>query len=266
MRSVLLLGDTHYGSDFAAFPEQYMTKSGSTICASGGQLELLKIHYDMVDFAKAKKVDTIIHCGDIIDGNSRKEQGCAFLTVKYIDAQIDIAYNLLLPLVKGRRLYMHSGSGYHHSIDTNVIETLRARFDGVTKEVEDFGPIKSYSIDGYVYHSGHGEGAPRKLLSGWLQDQINDWKIAVSDDKLDPIDCFVRGHWHRMCVVKDPKVLGLLLPAQKTFSPDKIHNKSVARMHGDYGFAWHLIENGKLVDEEYRTYKTPRFSDFIREA
>ena len=158
-RILCLLGDSHVGSMYAVFPPNFKTTQGNDLKPNYAQVKLYEYWQDMIRVCKDLKVDTIFHFGDHIDGTNRKEFG-RFLLANNLEDQKNAVAQLMTPLVSGRNYYSVTGSGYHHSLDTDVTKHIDESLKGQCKSIINFGGVVNMKIEGTsrVLHASHGEG------------------------------------------------------------------------------------------------------------
>lgn len=133
-KKILIIGDTHIGSNVSLMPEEVYTlktekENCMTINASPVQKKILNKWYEMIDLEG--RVDALVVNGDIVDGYNRKGNGIGCWTTD-MDVQMQSARSLIKD-VHYRKLYGTQGSLYHTneniSVDKLVIESLGGTFN-----------------------------------------------------------------------------------------------------------------------------------------
>jgi len=123
-RRVLIIGDTHIGSDTAVCPEEIELDSGNVISANEIQLAILHEFRTMID--EVGKVDLLILNGDLVDGVNYYGEGAGILTTS-MDKQAEVAVDLLSE-INFRKVVGCTGTPYHTkknpNMDKRVIEDL----------------------------------------------------------------------------------------------------------------------------------------------
>jgi hypothetical protein len=121
---VLVIGDTHVGSDVALSPEELILASKNRILANEVQLAILQEFYDMID--DVGTVDLLILNGDLVEGTNYYGEGLGCVTTN-MDMQAEVAIDLLSE-IKFRKVVGCPGTKYHvkcnPNLDKKVIEGL----------------------------------------------------------------------------------------------------------------------------------------------
>jgi hypothetical protein len=137
-QKVLIIGDTHVGSDAALAPEEIILESNNRILANDTQLAILQEFYNMID--DVGTVDLLILNGDLIEGINYQNEGMGCLPTN-IDVQVDNAIDILSE-IKFRKAVGCKGTRYHCKSnpcgDKMVIEGLGGIFmDEVSMNIYD---------------------------------------------------------------------------------------------------------------------------------
>ena len=75
VRRIGFISDMHVGCRYAIWPEYLETEEGNVVKQSAGQKQLLKSFGKFKEELDRNKVDTIIECGDAIEGKQMKDFG-----------------------------------------------------------------------------------------------------------------------------------------------------------------------------------------------
>ena len=114
VRSVAMVADMHVGSRFGLCPAKYETSTGDTIshAMNTGQKQLLTYWNDYVAKMRSFNIDTVFLVGDVFAGVNFKESGLYLMTTD-LNEQLEMACELLKPLVKNTKVCVWSGTPYH---------------------------------------------------------------------------------------------------------------------------------------------------------
>lgn len=259
------MGDTHVGSKYSVFPPNYITEQGNTLLLNKAQAQLYEYWQDMVRVCKDLKVDTIIHFGDHIEGSNRKELG-RFLLANEQEDQKEAVSILMEPLVSGRNYYSVTGSGYHHSLDTDVTEHIAEKLKNKCKTVTNFGGVVNMKIEGTgrVLHASHGEGGAM-LYRTMLMDREGLYHLAgQAEDKIIKADIIAHGHLHFFVHIHLRNQHLIQVPCWKMFTPDRIHLKLYPKMQPDIGFVIVIIDTENRINIWDYKYKSPKIDDVLK--
>jgi hypothetical protein len=264
-RIIAMLGDTHTGSKYAVFPKNFRSKQGNIIQINKAQAQLYEYWQDMVQVLDKMKVDTIMHFGDHIEGSNRKESG-RFLLVPELEDQKEAITQLMSELVVGRKYYSVTGSGYHHSLDTDVTEHIAEKLKSQCVNVINFGGVVNMKITGTnrVLHASHGESAAM-LYRTMIMDREGLYHLAAqAENKIPKADIIAHGHLHSFAHIHLRKQHLIGLPCWKMFTPDRIHLKIYPKFQPDIGFVLLIIdEQDHIMVWDYK-YPAPRIDDVLK--
>lgn len=211
-KKIILIGDTHVGSDVSIMPEEVFTyktekENSQRIEASPVQKKILNKWYEMID--SEGTVDAVVVNGDIVDGYNRKSNGIGCWTTD-MDTQMKTARSLIKE-IKYRKLYGTQGSLYHTneniSVDKLVIESLGGTF------AHDL----ALKTDNVRMHFSHKVGVSG---STWQYRTTPIAKEMVMNE-LNQMDfggkfnVIARNHAHYYCAVQFGKSLGIIGPCWK---------------------------------------------------
>jgi hypothetical protein len=264
-RIIALLGDTHTGSRYAIFPPNYKTKQGNLLNINRAQAKLYEYWQDMKRVFNELKVDTIMHFGDHIEGSNRKELG-RFLLANEQEDQKEAITQLMSEIVVGRNYYSVTGSGYHHSLDTDVTEHIAEKLKGKCKKVINFGGVVNMKIEGTsrVMHASHGESAAM-LYRTMIMDREGLYHLAAqAEEKIPKADIIAHGHLHSFVHLhmRHQHLIGV--PAWKMFTPDRIHLKIYPKFQPDIGFIILIVDVENHITVWDYKYDCPKIDDVLK--
>jgi len=241
VRKVVLISDTHVGSEYAIWPPGITSNKGAAIPQNKLQRKLYKFWQEDCRAADDYGADTVIHFGDVVEGSNRKDGG-KLLTAVSIDKQTEAFCELSKPLVRGRKFYAFVGSGYHHSIDTDIIDDIvKGLYTTEAKSAENLGSIAFLDIAGVRLYCRHGADSAVIYTSRKLEAEIKDAMVQQARDIIPKVDIILRGHLHTYNHVEKFGIHSAILPAWKTFAPDRIHLKNPMGMMPDIGMVFLTI-------------------------
>ena len=227
-RALALISDTHVGSMFGLFPEEYELKhaeddAANIIRANAGQLAILKHwKYFMGEVCDENGVDTVIHLGDAVEGENPKGKG-AGLILNRLDNQKEAFRQLIRPYIKGRQFFIVSGSHYHESESVDVHQAianelkngdrLHSRYAGVIRNliVDVNGTEKTLNI-------GHAMGCAENAATTISNEGLS-LALAEAVASYPRVHIVARGHIHRYMHTDNGYTHGVVVPSWKAFDP-----------------------------------------------
>lgn len=117
-RAIGLIADTHFGSIYSPM-HTFTTFDERVIYPSPEQEQLNKIFEWCARKLDYWHVDTLLFCGDIVQGSNRKTLGVELITPN-LEEQRVLATDYLKPICRNRKVYGVGGTGYHESQDTEI--------------------------------------------------------------------------------------------------------------------------------------------------
>jgi predicted phosphodiesterase len=194
MRKIAILSDTHIGSYFGVSLKEWDVALGSDITerryANPAQLKLNEYLTDFLE-NHVSQCDTVILCGDICEGNNRKEFGQNLSDVS-LNQQVAHAVELFEPYMMGKTIIGVNGSGYHQglgqSLDHLVCRELGGRWLGEMGVVE----FDDTEVKAHVCHSSGGAAIYRPTVA----DRESLFMDAAEHKLGYHVDMFIRAHWH----------------------------------------------------------------------
>lgn len=250
VRSSLFIADMHSGSYYALAGENPIrSKTGSYHPAdrNKGQEEIYSRWLNMQEKMEEFQVDTVFLDGDICDGCNPKERGKGEMTTD-MDIQLNMAIDLLEPVVENKVVHTFSGSPYHQSIDFSTHNALATRLESVAKSSTYHGVIGNLRMkpSKKVFNVAHKASNAMLYTSTMLDREHIYMKYAEAMGKLPKIDYVFRAHLHHYRHLDFGFMHVLQIPCWKAWYPIKKSTRLYGRMQPDIGFVIVLID-----DEEH---------------
>jgi len=195
-RAFLFVADTHVGSPYGPWPEDFQIEPGFFVQPSEGQLSINGYLSTMARKAENEQVDTVIFVGDLIDGGNRKEYARDRMSAD-LDNQVKAAIKLFLPVCLGKQVFGVHGTGYHDSLDMKaekyIIEELAKKGGGG----KYWGPFRNFRVNGHVVNVSHGQGGALIYRATKSDRELLHALAGEAAGKIkDHIDLFIRAHLH----------------------------------------------------------------------
>jgi len=205
---IAVIGDTHVGSNYAVFPEEFTNpESGNKIEANKWQKELFKYWVKYAE--KLSPVDIMILIGDLVEGPQNKEK-LGTLTLQNVQHQA-MAFIELMKYWKWNKLYVIRGTEYHTEVPgVNVEEWIAQMLNAVpsSKWSEQRRSVKDLNLNVKFkqgknmktikrIHFGHTVGV--SIIPNYEFTPIvrEAWLAKMYDELYGKYDIIVRGHLHR---------------------------------------------------------------------
>lgn len=258
VRKLCLISDTHVGSEYSIWPSGITTARGAGLPQNDLQARLFKVWLEDCKAANDYGVDTIIHFGDICEGTNRKEGG-ALLTAVSLEIQKQAAVELMRPLVHNKKFYIFIGSGYHHSIDTDICNdiTTKLLLTGARKTT-NLGQLAYLQVtDKFNIFAKHGADSAVIYTSRKLEAEIRDQMIQHDRGVVPKVNMMLRGHLHNWNYVEKFGIYNAILPAWKCFTPDRVHLKNPLAMISDIGMIFVTVYDDGTFSVTPRIHKMP---------
>lgn len=257
-RALAFISDTHIGSRYALFPDEFTTDEGNKIIISDPQKQILDYWQEFQRACDYWGVDTVFHLGDALHGLNVKERGEG-LMVSDLNDQMEACKILLKPLIKGRQFIVVSGSGYHESVDTKIHKTLAKELKGYYA-----GLIKNIKLKdtNRTINIAHGTGGSFVYMSTNLDREGLFIKVAEAHNKLPKIDAMFRGHIHLFEHIHLPQIHLVQLPCWVAFQPMKLTVQLYGKKQPDVGGVILLIDDeDRMIIYHYLMKNVPRIGD-----
>lgn len=165
---ILCLADTHVGSRFAVWPENYTLSEGGT--HGGDQMPpqqrwLNKCWNVMATRVREWKPDVVVIVGDVIDGVAVVNQ--EVITTDFSD-QSGAAVELIAPIIPdSAEVFVIKGTPFHEGLCSSMTRDFARQIGAVPNE--DGNPLRAFLIldtpGGAIFFSHHGTGGSFK----WTQ-------------------------------------------------------------------------------------------------
>lgn len=203
---VLVLSDTHVGSNVALAPEELILESNNRILANEIQLALLQEFYNMVD--EVGTVDLLVLNGDLVEGTNYYGEGAGCLTTS-MSEQAKTAIELLSD-IRCRKVVGCRGTAYHGKKNPNMDHQVIEGLGGVCMDEV------SLTIEGLRFYANHRtpvrmvrfETRPQSVAQDILLGELNSMDFGHYD-----IIC--KAHVHYYIGLDMGKSLGIVCPCFK---------------------------------------------------
>jgi predicted phosphodiesterase len=232
-KKVLVIGDTHVGSDVALMPEEIMLRSRNRISANEVQLAILKEYYDMID--DVGTVDILVLNGDLVDGTNYYGEGVGVLTT-HMPTQAKVAVELLSE-IKARRVVGCPGTAYHSKKNPNLDEQVIEALGGVCMDEVglNIGQTRFYANHRTSVRMNQWEARPQSVAKDILMAELN----AMDFGKFDII---CKGHAHYYIGLDNGSSVGFVCPCWK--GRDDFAKKSVNPFAFNPSIGWLMFNIG----------------------
>lgn len=191
---VLFINDTHIGSVWGLWPNNYTADHGRVVQQSDSQKLLLRHWNDFVNKVSRRKIDTIIFNGDCVDGPGYRSRGREQMSPDMMD-QVLAAVDLFRPLLQKidpGEVYFISGTDYHSASQQDSERELAAILDA---DYCGLGP-HDFMFGDTAINVAHGTGGSY-WYRGTKLDKIGfAMLLNIASEPLYNAKYLVRGHYH----------------------------------------------------------------------
>jgi UDP-2,3-diacylglucosamine pyrophosphatase LpxH len=261
LRSVALVSDMHVGSVFGLCPERYVSGVGGEVskAMNAGQKQLLESWKDYVVRMKKFKVDTVFLVGDIFAGVNFAENGLHLITAD-MNEQLEMACELLKPLVGGTKVCVWSGTPFHDSRDFRIHKVLAEYLNG-----KFYGAVANVKLDGVdkIVNVAHATTDAIVYPETVLSRDIMFLKEAEALGKLPKINAVIRAHRHSYVEIHKHDLHYISLPCWEAFTPYYKAVKWYFKFQPDIGGAVMLADDQKRLRFMHFLYDCPHISDKV---
>jgi len=215
--NVILVSDTHVGSDAAVAPPNVRLDRGGRYELNPSQRWLYKCWVEFC--AKAKDITgrkyILVHVGDIVDG---VHHGSKEYISENLAIQRRLAIELLSDLVKdAQKTYFIRGTKAHSGAAAETEESIAEALGG--QRDEETGAYSFYElllrVNGRRIHFAHHVPTTRAFhyRTTPLMSELSRQLSAAIEWRFAPPDMYVRGHAHVYTYVKLPLYSIVVCPA-----------------------------------------------------
>jgi len=223
MVRVVLIGDTHVGSNYAILPEGFKNpEDGSVYEQNKWQRKMFNEWCKLAE--KLSPVDVLILMGDLVDGNQRRENW-GTLKIQNIQIQAECFIKMLQDTWKWRELYVVRGTDYHDTVQgVHIDEYIAQRLNARKPSDPDTG---KYSADDIqlrigkrVFHLAHKVTYSSVPTYRYAPLARQMWLLKLFDEYYGKVDIVVRAHVHyHIYAGFDDIMLALTTPAWQLPTP-----------------------------------------------
>jgi predicted phosphodiesterase len=234
---IVFVSDTHVGSSYAVFPEDYRNPEDGTPIALNRQQKKLLREWERLasEFSPA---DVIILLGDLIDGPQTRER-LGTLKLQNVAHQVDAFVQLFKGTWRWRRLYVVRGTSYHVEVQGVHAEELIARALGAEKV--DSGKFSDYvlnlRIHDKILNCAHHVGfsrVPHLRATPVLRELVLN----------NGADIIARGHVHYYLEVRAGERIAFTCPSWQLPAPFQLRRGTFG-LPTEVGIVVAEIEEGK---------------------
>ena len=213
--TMVVIADTHCGSRAAICMPDNAQKDGGSYRAGSAQRALYEAWAGLA--GEWHKPDILLHVGDAIEGQARKESGVGCWSTG-LDDQLKCAA-LLIKEFDAKKKYIIEGTGYHVDAGGKSLEHWLGEMIGAEKigsgnsmHAADELLLK---VGKLLFHASH----HISVGSGWYKTTPIAKEMVMgllnASSKLpkgENVDVFLRAHVHTFCGVEFDRQRGFLVP------------------------------------------------------
>lgn len=222
------------------FPKGDSGKMGITSCTHfGSKYMQLTQFYEFYDRCASEKVDCVLHCGDITDGDGKVYRGQRYeMFLQGFTEQRDYAVELY-PKIEGIPTYIIAGNhddSFAKSAGVDICREISAKRKDIIY-LGRYGANLLLNKDRVKIHLHHGGGAGGKIIS---------WKLQTYIDAIEPDDkpqIYLLGHFHRAFgPLFHRNVIGFEVGCFQSKTPHAVR----------FGLPWRPAPGGYILEYEVR--------------
>jgi hypothetical protein len=240
---IVFVSDTHVGSSFAVFPEDFKNpEDGTPVTLNRLQKRLLREWVRLAsEFSPA---DVIVLLGDLIDGPQSRER---FGTLRLLNVahQVDAFVQLFKGTWRWRKLYVVRGTSYHVEVQGVHAEELIARALGAEKV--DSGKFSAevlrLKVHDKIINCAHHVGfsrVPHYRATPILRELV----LSSLGSYFGEADIVARGHVHYWVKVELGERVAFTCPSWQLPTPYQLRRGTFG-LSGEIGIVVAEIEEGK---------------------
>ncbi len=257
-RRIGLIADLHIASNFGLCPPDFEFTSGNVIRLNKGQKVLWDHWLSCLNTFRQQKVDTVIHDGDLTQGQNLAERGVALMTPD-MDEQANMTHTVLEPLLQIptlKRIHFIQGSAYHIGMKGLQIERRVQREINGKNGIKSkwWGLIANIKIEGTNHraHIIHGSSASMIYRATNIDRKNLFMNAAAGIGKLPKFTILMRAHWHWSAYLHINSQHNIQIPCFCLFIPWQGGVEMYAKAQPDIGAMILTIYDDDHVDlEEY---------------
>ena len=203
---VLVMCDTHIGSDVALAPEELILESNNRIMANEIQLAILQEFYNMID--DVGRVDLLILNGDLVEGTNYYGEGAGCITTS-MNQQAKTAIELLSE-IKFRKVVGCRGTAYHGKKNPNLDHLVIEGLGGVCMDEVSMkiGETRIYANHRTPVRMARFETRPQSVAQDMLLAELNEMDFGH-------FDIICKAHVHYFVALDMGKSIGFVCPCWK---------------------------------------------------
>jgi hypothetical protein len=244
-----------------------VTKEQNPILPNPGQIQLYNYFKKFCRVCDEWEVDSVLLAGDLVHGQNVKERGQGLMSTR-TNEQIDLATDVLEPLLKNRKSHWVSGSNYHNSHEgMSIEEDIRKHMKDKGFDAEWYGTVANLEVKpfGKIINLSHGGGKAMYYRETISAREIVYGKAAQVNEKLPKIDMYVHAHWHWFNYMHQANVHHLQLPCWIAYEPITLYTQAYTRYQPDIGGCLILFDHEGRITVWHFCYDLPHIADFVRQ-
>lgn len=226
--NIVFLGDTHAGSKFAPWPEEWLPSDPARYPGVRYLNRTLAAAYD----ALPATIDLLVLTGDLIDGPQRKSASTGIFTTS-LGEQVEAATEILRPVTSRARVVMRvDGTPYHEEFHNALAALDEALGVSLRRQIIDI------DLAGEILNVAHHPTGGSVLYKGTGVDRELLWaELAAARGKVNRPRWVVRAHKHSFLRLEDTHSTGISLPCWQHQTPHAA-KQAYWRFQPDLGVVW----------------------------
>ena len=258
IRDIVVIGDTHIGSQAAIMPPDARLKDGQKIIMSAHQTELWawwKEFWKFIETKTAGRPYIIVHNGDFIDG---AHHGCVQLLTNNVGVQREMCIDMLRPYVEKAAAFFAIAGTAAHAGQSNADEESIAKALGAIPDAngtyarQDLWIEMGKELIQFAHHIGTTssqayKSSPAMRLMASMYGAAGEWGFR-------PPTVMIRSHAHDYVEVKRPNCRVVVCPAWQ-LKTDWMHGKDTSSLPIIGGLLIRQGDEGVHIREFIRTPK-----------
>lgn len=265
---ILVISDTHVGSDGGLALPEFETRSGRKITSNPGQEELYKHWLDLQDLFNEIQPQWVFHLGDMLHGPNRLRYGEDTLPTT-IDEQINEFLQLFDFYIRQFRekkinLRMVSSSHYHDSLDSQVGRRIADYIDQGTKKIWS-GDIGFVQLNGRWIHYRHMQWGGMTYRTTPMDKEMFYSSGAEAYGKFPRPHLALLGHKHFYTYMGDQEHLYVQCPCWQMWTPWRSSIAQYMRFQPDIGAVFLSLEDKARILKEHLMLKIPHYAETIED-
>jgi len=265
---ILIISDTHVGSDGGLALPEYETRSGRKVLCNDEQQELYEFWLKLEDEYSRIEPQWVLHLGDMLHGANRLRYGADTLPTT-IDEQVHEFYGIFNRYIEDyrkRKIEMRivSSSHYHDSLDTQVGVRIADFIDNNTRKVwaGDIGFVK---LNDKWIHYRHTQWGGMTYRTTPMDKEMFYASGAEAYGKFPRPHLALFGHKHFYTYMGDQEHLYIQCPCWQLWTPWKSSIAQYMRFQPDIGSIFIVLTDRARILKEHLMMKIPHYAEHIED-